>query len=193
MFSWIVANTLVVLLLLVFAHVFIGVRFTGTPLSSDLSVENNYRYISAADGREWWVVYQWPWDSTFSGEVRDVSTWEDYRVPFMSHDILVTSGEFADPEVVRTSVQDHIFIFRYWGQRPDGQIYPLHTFPASKEVLEDLENIQSGDNVRITGREILLIKFYNALGNPIGHLTDNGCNTILVTKVEIIAEEMAGR
>jgi hypothetical protein len=187
----ILINTVVVLLLMVCTHIMIGVRFAGTQLSGDLTVENNYRYVRAADGRSWWIVFQYPWDSSFSGLVRDVAPWEDAWVPFMTHDILITSGEFTDPEHVVTLVKDHIFFFMYWGQRPDGDAYPLHVYPATREILDALQQIKSGDVVRVTGREIWVIRFYNAEGDPIGQMTDNGCNTILVTKVEILPKEQA--
>ncbi|MBI9051764.1 MAG: hypothetical protein JEZ00_20245 [Anaerolineaceae bacterium] len=163
-----------------------GVQQAGTPLSGEFTIQNNYRYISAEDGRSWRVIFQSPWNNTFSGTVRHVSRWEDASAPFMSHDVLVTSGAFTDPALVKTSVMDHRIIYRFRGDRPQGEISLLHVFPASAEVLAALEKIHNGDQVRISGREIFVINFYNARGNGAGHIFDRGCYTILVTKVEII-------
>jgi hypothetical protein len=165
-----------------------GVRPVGTPLVGAFTVENGYRSISAEDGRSWRVIFQWPWDSTFEGSVRHVSLWDDADMPFMSHDILVTSGEYADAERVSTSVRDHHYFYSYGGRRPKGDISLLHIFPASQEVLEDLMGVALGDEVRIEGREIFLVNVYDAQGNRVAFFTDTGCNTILVTGVEVLSE-----
>ena len=166
----------------------LGVRPVGTPLAGDFTIENHYRHIVGEDGRSWQVIFQWPWDSTFEGSVRHVSLWNDASMPFMSHDILVTSGGFADGSRVSTSVRNHHYFYSYKGERPDGEISLLHIFPASQEVLGDLMAIELGDSVRIEGREIFLINVFDGAGNKKGFFTDTGCNTILVTGVTVLGE-----
>jgi hypothetical protein len=50
--------------------------------------------------------------SEFSGIVRHVSPFRMGRLRILTHDILVTSGDYADPDVVSTSVFSHLFTWR---------------------------------------------------------------------------------
>jgi hypothetical protein len=140
------------------------------------------------DGRTWEVKFEFPVNSTFSGTVRFTSRWSDSSVPFMSHDILVTSEEFADPEIVDAWVMNHMFFYHYKGSFPKGKINLLHIFPATLEVFEQLKDVKKWDQVSITGREILRIDIYDTEGEHKGYFTDRGCNTNLVTSLEILEE-----
>lgn len=105
----------------------------------------------------------------------------------LSHDILVTSGDFDDSSIVRTSVSNHRF---YWysdqQNRPQGSINLLHTVPSTEELYHQLAQIRKGDRVRIKGIEILDINRYDQQGDFRGSWADAGCNTLLVTSVEIL-------
>ena len=181
-----IPGLLILLSLLWLLQSVVGVRPLGTPIPGDFTIQPGYRHISAPDGRTWRILFQWPWNSTFGGTVRHTSQWHDTAAPFMSHDILVTKGDYANPNLVHTQVKDHHYYYTYGQIRPQGDISLLHIFPASAEVLDQLNTIQNGDIVRISGREIFLITRYNARGDRSGYFTDMGCNTILVTNVEIL-------
>lgn len=134
----------------------------------------------------WEIVYQYDWLTTFSGQVRHTSVINSIPFPLLSHDILVTSGEFSDAALVTTSVQNHHF---RWSTRlktrPEGTINLLHTVPASEEIEILLNQIHKGDVVIIAGQEISRInKMVNGQEATFWH--DTGCNSILVTSVEII-------
>jgi hypothetical protein len=82
------------------------------PFEADLSFADGFQTITDADGKRWDVQFEYTTNSTFTGVVRHTSRWREADVPFMSHDILVTTGEFADPDLVRTSVSNHHFLWR---------------------------------------------------------------------------------
>lgn len=106
----------------------------------------------------------------------------------MSHDILITTGEFTSQERVDVSVFAHKFFYRYDGDAPRGSLNLLHIFPASKEVFEQLLKVKEWNSVSIRGREIFKIDLYDSRGNYEGFFMDMGCNTILVTSVTIQAQ-----
>ncbi|MGB3903380.1 MAG: hypothetical protein WBB22_00510, partial [Anaerolineae bacterium] len=109
--------------------------------------------------------------------------------PILTHDVLVTSGEYADPDVVTTSVTNHSFTWRSSSTaEPRGAINLLHTVPANEEVYGQLRQIQSWDEVVITGREILRIDALDADGGYLGDWQDAGCNALLVQSVTIVRE-----
>ena len=172
----------VLIIALVYVFVSLGMN---APFQTDLTFSDGYKQITDADGRTWEVEFEYAANSTFSGVVRHTSRWLDSSVPFMSHDILVTTGDFADADLVDTSVSNHRFRWRSPEQKPSGSINLLHIFPATEEIFDQLLEIKEWDHVTITGREILRINLFDADGQDIGYWKDTGCNTILVTSVTI--------
>lgn len=162
----------------------VGVNVQGTPFEQSLTISSGYKHISDPEGKSWDVQFEYPVNSTFSGVVRHTSRWHDDTVPFMSHDILVTTGDFADADLVRTSVSNHHFRWRA-DEQPAGSINLLHIFPATEEIYDQLNQIEEWDQVSITGREILKINRFDANGEKLGYWTDTGCNSILVTSVKV--------
>lgn len=143
-----------------------------------------------SDAQTWQIVYERTQDSQFAGLVRHASLIRFDRVPFLTHDILVTTGDYADPQQVRTAVIDHHFSWRSATKaHPKGTINLLHTVAVAPEIFAQLLQIRSGDRVVIVGREILSIETYDRSGTYLGNWRDQGCNTLLVRSVEIQAGE----
>ena len=158
----------------------------GNPPFDQLSISNDYTQISMPDGRTWSIAFEKNEDTVFSGIVRHDSRWLNPGMPFMTHDILVTTQDFSSPDIVQTVVIDHHYIYRSKLQHPQGGIYLLHILPASQEIFDALQKIRKWNEVKITGREIYRINRYDADGNEDGYFMDMGCHTILVTDVEIV-------
>ena len=163
-----------------------GIDLSGRPPFEELNFSSDYSQITMPDGRVWNVVYEYATDTTFTGVVRHTSLWYDPAAPFMSHDILVTSGDFALPEIVDVGVIAHKFFYHWMGPRPAGTINLLHIFPLNSDIFDQLKKIDKWDTVTISGREILKIDIYDENGRYAGFMTDAGCNTILVKSVSIV-------
>ena len=170
--------------------VFLGIVFlsscAGAPPFDQLSISTDYSQIGMPDGRTWSIAFEKNEESTFTGIVRHDSRWMNPGMPFMTHDILVTTQDFSSPQLVTTFVIDHHYIYRSKEQHPKGGIYLLHIFPATQDVFDSLQKIKKWDEVSITGREILRIDRFAADGSKDGYFVDMGCHTILVTGVEIL-------
>jgi len=164
-----------------------GVDISGKPPFDDLTFSSDFKYIASLDGHTWDVTFELPVDSTFTGVVRHTSLWYDASAPFMSHDILITTGDFASQDFVDVTVIAHKFFYHWDNAPPTGSINLLHIFPATAEVFDQLKQIEKWNNVSISGREILKIDKYDADGKYLGFMTDMGCNTILVTAVTVSA------
>jgi hypothetical protein len=151
----------------------------------NLSISNSYENISAED-IYWEVQFEGLGESKFVGIVRHVSPirLNDFRI--LTHDILVTTGDFSNPDIVDTNVIDHKFIWKSsQTSSPNGTINLLHAFPANREIYQELLQIQNWDMVKITGREIYNIKAYQIDETFLGTWQDAGCNTLLVESVTI--------
>ncbi len=150
-----------------------------------LKVSDSYEEFQN-ENLTWSITYESGYDSTFSGVVRYAARWGESDMLIMTHDILVATGEYADPKKVNATVSGHIFLTRSVdGHEPSGRINLLHTVPANKEVHQKLCRIREWDKVTISGREILIIKAYDRNGSETGTMQDMGCNSILVKSVTI--------
>ncbi|MBE0697939.1 MAG: hypothetical protein IH586_13535 [Anaerolineaceae bacterium] len=155
---------------------------------ADLTISSKFTQILAPDGRAWEVSFEKPTDSTFTGVVRHVSQWHDSSMPFMTHDILVTTGDYASKGTVDAFVVNHKFIYHYKNDPPSGSIHLLHIFPASDEIYKQLLEVRDWNRVSISGREIQKIDKFNPKGETTGYFTDMGCNSILVKSVTVHAD-----
>jgi hypothetical protein len=150
-----------------------------------LTISPSYEQIEARD-LYWKITFEKKGDSQFAGLVRHVSPIRINKLRILTHDILVTSGDYADPALVHTSVFNHKFSWRSSStSRPQGTINLLHTIPANEEIYRQLLQVRQGDEVVIAGREVLKIMAYDPSGNYRGEWHDTGCNTLLVNSVTI--------
>lgn len=157
------------------------------PAFQDLEVSSDFSSVTdTADHRSWKITYEYFTDSTFSGTVRHVSHWREDDIPFATHDVLVTTDDFANPDLIETGVENHRFHYNYPADlSPKGHINLLHIVPLNESIYQQLLNIHDWDTVTIAGREILKIDMFNPDGLSLGYWQDSGCNTILVKSVKI--------
>lgn len=153
-----------------------------------LAVSDSYERIEA-DDLYWRISFQGKGTTEFAGVVRHVSPIRMDRLRILTHDVLVTSGDYADPNVVSTSVINHHFRWRASGTTHlSGRINLLHTVPANEAIYRQLMAVRKWDEVVITGREIKMIEAYRRDDQFLLDWRDSGCNTILVESISIIEE-----
>ncbi|PKN98166.1 MAG: hypothetical protein CVU42_13055 [Chloroflexi bacterium HGW-Chloroflexi-4] len=160
------------------------------PLNFDLVMSSKGLHdITLENGRAYDISYETSYKRDFIGLVRHTSPIRETSFAILTFDILVTSGDFANPEFVNTSVSNHHFTWiSKTNTQPNGAINLLHTVPLNEDINQALKTVQNGDKVRITGYDIYQIQGYNPEGDYIGFWQDTGCNTTLVTNVEILNE-----
>lgn len=153
----------------------------------EMVVTNGFHDINLENGQAWDLSYETGVVRSFTGLVRHTSPINEPAFAILTFDILVTSGQFSDPELVETSVSNHHFT---WNAPtladPEGTINLLHTVPMNEEINQQLSDIREGDTVIISGYEIYQITGYDSAGNYVGYWEDAGCNTTLVTSVKIV-------
>ncbi|NIN69934.1 MAG: hypothetical protein GTO63_35675 [Anaerolineae bacterium] len=159
------------------------------PLDFDsMTISRSYDQF-IIDGDVFQITFEPQRRSEFSGVVRHASAMRVRECPILTHDILVTSGDYANPDIVTTRVSNHHFTWRSAVTRnPSGRINLLHTVPATEEVYRQLLEVRTWDEVVITGREILTINRLDENGKYLGDWRDSGCNTLLVQSVTIGGE-----
>ncbi len=154
---------------------------------SQMVVTNGFHRIQFQNGQYWDLSYEANHERQFAGTVSHFSVISEPNFALLTHDILVTSQDFADLQKVRTSVSNHHFTwYSSSGENPKGTINLLHTVPMNGEIRQQLDEIKKGDQVIITGWDIDRIDGFTPQGNPVGYWQDSGCNTTLVIEVEMI-------
>lgn len=153
----------------------------------EMTVTDGFHHIQVDTGETWDISYETGRMRGFSGLVRHTSADQINHFSIITYDILVTKGDFADANLVQTSVSDHHFSWYAPNlANPDGEIHLLHTVPMNDAVNQQLGSLREGDTVIINGYDIYRIEGYDANGNYIGYWEDSGCNTTLVTEVRVI-------
>jgi len=172
----------------VYAYTRVNTSFFGLAGADldNLVISNSYELISS-DEFYWQVQFEGFNESKYIGIVRHASPIRIKEFSILTHDILVTTGDYANPDKVNTNVVDHKF---FWSSpenpSPTGSINLIHAVPANKTIYQQLLEIQKWDTVKITGREIFSIKAYQGDDSFLGTWMDTGCNTLLVESVSII-------
>jgi hypothetical protein len=152
----------------------------------NLVISNSYEKISS-DDIYWEVQFEGTGESKYIGTVRYAAPIRIKEFSILTHDILVTTADFANPDIVDTSVVDHKFFWKSTEiSAPTGTINLIHAIPANKDLYQTMLEIQKWDTVKITGREIYSIKAYQKDGTFLGTWQDMGCNTLLVESVSVL-------
>ena len=162
--------------------------FVKAPLEDfdTMIVSDGFHQIDLPSGSYFLISYETNHDRAFPGLVRHINMDHEQKFPILSFDILVTTADFSDPNLVVANVNDHHFA---WMSKKDGKLQGtinlLHTVPMNQTIEDKLMQIQQGDTVTVTGWEILRIDSYESNGKYNGYWEDSGCNTLLVTDVYI--------
>jgi hypothetical protein len=155
------------------------------PHLDQLTISAAYDTYQSATTR-WQITFEKSAPSRFAGVVRHASPIHEANLPVLTHDILVTSGDYALPAKVGTAVFMHHFFWRAFSNaNPGGAINLLHTVPASEAIYRQLLAVKPWEEVVISGREILDITVYDAEGKTLSSWTDTGCNSLVVLSVEV--------
>jgi len=157
----------------------------GTDFDS-LDISNSYQKI-ASDDFYWEVQFEGQGHTKYIGTVRHISPIRINEFKILTHDILVTTEDFSNPELVDTSVVNHKFIWKSKNpDQPAGSINLIHAVPANKAIYQQLLSIDNWDIVNISGREILTVKSFQIDETFLGTWMDTGCNTLLIDSVTVL-------
>lgn len=100
------------------------------------------------------IYAEWGGEKTRSGDLRYFGRAYDENVPFMTHDTVLTTGEFSDAEKVFVSpIESGNMYWKPIVKSPEGTLIVLHLFPDSISVASELSKLKEGDKVEFVGRD----------------------------------------
>ena len=90
---------------------------------------------------------------SFSGTIQWTGHAAPSAVPLITHEVLVTTGEYSDPKIVQIQpVVDHHTTWTYVARRmAEGTIHIVHCIPSTPEVYDALGALVAGQSVTIDG------------------------------------------
>ena len=100
-------------------------------------------------------VYESEWEDypeEITGYVRRVDRHFDKYIPIITYDLVLTSGEYNDPEIVKV-LHKGSGNYRWSSKtRPKGSILFYHTIPNSVRAQWKLDSIVAGETITITAK-----------------------------------------
>lgn len=100
------------------------------------------------------ITYKATWGDLveYQGDARVVQRAYHKNCPFITHEIILTTGEFSDADIVQIApIRDGN---TRWTakKKPTGTFLVMHCIPQNLEILDILENLEAGASVTIKGR-----------------------------------------
>jgi hypothetical protein len=90
---------------------------------------------------------------TFAGTIQWTGQAAQSAVPLITHEVVVTTGEYSDPKVVQIQpLEDHHTTWKYVANRMAvGTIHIVHCIPSTPEIYDALGALKVGQAVAIEG------------------------------------------
>lgn len=127
--------------------------YTAPPDADDIILETNISISeNTIDYQETTYRVEFSERKTLAGDVRYIGrAWLKYT-PFVTTDLILTTGEFSDPEIVKIAKVRNSHTSWRADKRPTGTLTFLHIIPRDPAVLDLLSTITEGQEVAIIGR-----------------------------------------
>lgn len=105
------------------------------------------------------ITYEALWGEAtipFEGDLRYVGRTYSRDLPMVTHDAVLTTGDFSDPELVKVSpLKNGSGTWRAKSSSkgtPKGTLVALHFIPSNLGIHEQLTRLREGDTVEIEGQ-----------------------------------------
>jgi len=96
---------------------------------------------------------QWGNEITLSGDLRYFGRAYSEYAAYITHDAVLTTGEFSNPEIVTIKPMRKGNTSWRAPRQPSGTFLALHFIPLNATVLDKLKQLKEGDRVEFVGRE----------------------------------------
>ena len=150
-------------------------------MAKNLEVDVDQELLTYGD-----VSYEadWSYDqSIYSGDIRFVHRADLPGLPIVTHEVIITTGEYSDPEFVSiTPIKNGTMRWSAPSRPETGSLDVLHFIPINKSVLQSLDEIEEGDVITVYGytEEDRIIR---GSDGSMGGLRHDGHEFILVEKI----------
>ena len=143
-----IVKKLIIIALIIFG---LYLYFPWKPSTSRIAGEMEFGEVIAYQGEKY--KSDWGVDSDeIEGYVRRKDRHFDKNMPIVTYDLVLTSGEYNDPDIVK--IRHKGSGNYYWSshKQPGGTLVFYHTIPSNPEAQNKLDQIDQGATVTLIGR-----------------------------------------
>ena len=121
------------------------------PSTSDIAKEMGFGEQLSYNGQAFYS--DWTDDlKSISGHVRRIDRHYDKNIPIITYDLVITSGDFSDPDLV-TIKHKGDGNYRWSSEKqPSGSIVFYHAIPNNIQSQRKLDSLNEGDSVTILAK-----------------------------------------
>ena len=153
---------------------------------NEIKITDKMRRITEPHGAFWIIAYESDEEMSFSGIVGYTTPINEQNFAILTHDILITNGDFSNPFIIEIKVAEHRYHWISWHvPQPSGSISLLHAIPMNEKISQQLQSIRTGDAVVIKGYDIYRVESFDPRGNYLSYWQDDGCNTLLISDISV--------
>jgi len=138
-----------IIILLIVGGIYVHATWKPSPMkiAENMEVGELIRY----EGKE----YESDWGEErekIEGYLRQKDRHYQRSIPIVTYDLIVTSGEFSDPDIVKIKNKGNGNYYWHAKKQPEGTLVVYHSVPSSLEAQYELDRIEEGADVNLIGK-----------------------------------------
>jgi len=139
---------IIVALILLGAYLYFIWKPSALDIASEMKIGEAIEYQGEKYRSDWGTNSE-----EIVGYLRRKDRHYDENMPIVTYDIIITTGEFSNPEIVKiTNKGGGSYYWRSKRRQPDGTLIVYHTVPATPIVQNKLDEIDEGESVTLVGK-----------------------------------------
>ncbi len=151
-------------------------------IARQISIDNDISYKDETFYSEW---SERP--DSIEAYVRRIDRHYDDNFPIITYDFVLTTGDYNDPNIVSIKHKGDGNYYYSWGsdKKLNGSIIFYHLIPDGGYIQEEINNINVGDTIKLTGKISTSDKITNNSGAYIKLMHKNH-KFLLVNDLELV-------
>ncbi|MFH1503823.1 MAG: hypothetical protein ABIH08_00300 [Candidatus Omnitrophota bacterium] len=140
-------KVIIILLIITGIHLY----FSWKPSASGIAEKMKVGAVITYQDKE----YKSDWSLNFEeikGYLRQKDRHYEKSMPIVTYDLIITSGEYNGPEIVKISNEGNGNYYWSAKKQPKGTLTVYHTVPYSVKAQNKLDQIDVGSNITLVGR-----------------------------------------
>ena len=140
-------NLVIIALLVLGLYIYLAWKPSTSDIANEIQVGETIVYQGKEYLSDWGVSSE-----NIKGYIRRKDRHFDKNMPIVTFDLILTSGEFNDPDVVKIRNKGDGNYFLSADKKPEGTIIVYHAVPFNLDAQKKLDEIEQGETVTLVGK-----------------------------------------
>lgn len=137
---------IIVILIIGGLYLYLDWKPSGSRIAADMDVGEVIIYQGKV------YTSDWAMDSEeIEGFLRRKDRHYDKNMPVITYDLILTTGEFSDPEIVKLRNKGGGNYYWRAKKQPEGTLVVYHSVPSSPEAQNGLDRMEQGKHIVLVG------------------------------------------